>query len=104
ILAITRWREPAERHRKQRPSVVAALKEGFLYLVSMRLLALLLLRHLLFVTAGVSVIALLPLLAKTRLGLDARGFGFLSSCFGVGAIVASMSAHALAARYGIRHS
>ncbi len=104
IFVITGWKETRQRDAGQAASVAKALKEGFLYLLSKRLLALLLLRHLLFITAGVSVIALLPLLAKTRLGLDAKGFGFLSSCFGMGAIVASMSAHSLADRFGIRHS
>ncbi|HWL51391.1 MAG TPA: MFS transporter [Chthoniobacteraceae bacterium] len=104
IFVINRWREPQEPARRKASSIGRAMKEGFLYLRSQRLLALLLIRHLLFITAGVSVVALLPLLAKTRLGLDAKGFGLLSSCFGMGAIVASMTAHSLAARFGIRHS
>jgi len=104
IFVIFRWKETQQRPPRTRGAVFRALKEGFLYLVSKRLLALLLVRHLLFAMAAASVMALLPMLARTRLGLDARGFGLLSSCFGLGAIVASLSAHSLAARFGVRRS
>ncbi len=105
LIVAWRWRE----ERRQRPAgdspaLLRALREGFCYLLTQRLLALLLIRHLLAVTAGYSVISLLPLLIRERFGLGGREFGFLSACFGAGAMIAALSTHSLARRFGIRRT
>jgi hypothetical protein len=44
----------------------------------------------LFTLCGSALCALLPLFARTKLGLDATGYGLLLGCFGVGAIAGTM--------------
>jgi MFS family permease len=44
----------------------------------------------LFTLCGSALWALLPLFARTKLGLDATGYGLLLGCFGVGAIAGTM--------------
>lgn len=102
IVTIWTWRESAKFAPKAAQTcILSALREGFGYVLSHHTLALLLLRHLLFMIASYSLIALLPLIVKTRFHLDAKGYGLLAACLGAGAIVSSFTAHANSHRFGV---
>ena len=49
-----------------------------------------LLRVILFITPGMVLWALLPLIASQRLGLGAAGYGALFGALGAGAIIAAL--------------
>jgi MFS family permease len=51
----------------------------------------LIIRNLAFSVCASAFWALLPVIARDQLGLGAGGFGLLSACFGIGAIVGAMS-------------
>ncbi len=103
IVVVYRWRgEHLPPRPEKREAMLGAMKEGARYVVHRPLLVWLLFRHLCAIAGGFSVMTLLPLLARGRLHLEAEGYGFLSAAYGVGAVVAAVSAHAISSRWGLR--
>jgi len=92
IIVLFRWRRtprppsglPSER-------LFGATAAGLRYVrVSPRLLALLA-RSAIFVTCASALWALLPVVARQRLGLDSSGYGVLLACLGLGAVAGAFS-------------
>jgi MFS family permease len=71
---------PAER-------VIGAMRTGLRYVRYAPPLRAVLVRTVVFVFGGSALWAVLPLIARDRLGLGASGFGLLLACFGMGAVI-----------------
>src|SRR4029450_5450173 len=78
--------QPASQDRRER--FVPALRAGGRYVWHEPIVRRILLRVILFITPGMVLWALLPLIASQRLGLGAAGYGALFGALGAGAIVA----------------
>ena len=72
-----------------REHVFAAVRAGGRYVVHSPVLLALIVRAALFVFPAGALWALLPLVARFRLGLGSAGYGLLLGCVGVGALVAA---------------
>jgi len=98
VLALLRWkRAPSE------PGATGFLEgvaTGLVYVRQARDLQLIMLRSVLFFLPASVLLALLPLLARNHLHLDAAGFGALSSAFGGGAVLGAFILPSLRRRFG----
>ncbi|HXD65790.1 MAG TPA: MFS transporter [Solirubrobacteraceae bacterium] len=72
-----------------REHVFAAVRAGGRYVVHSPILLALIVRAALFIFPAGALWALLPLVARFRLGLGSAGYGLLLGCVGVGALVAA---------------
>lgn len=104
ILVALRWKPKAKFSTARRNSgnIAKVVLDGLLYVHSHRLLFWLLIRNLLLNTFISAALALLPLLAKEKLGLGAEGFGMLLTAFGSGCFLGAFFAHLLQRAIGIR--
>jgi hypothetical protein len=87
IFVIHRWpRKPA---RRQVPSehLIGAMRAGVRYARHSPILKAILVRSGLFVFFASSLWALLPIVARDRLGLGAPGYGLLVGCLGTGSLI-----------------
>jgi MFS family permease len=89
-IALLFWRRPPGGSEVRRERFVPALRAGGRYVWHEPVVRRILLRALLFVTPGMALWALLPLVASQRLGLGAAGYGALFGALGAGAIVAAV--------------
>jgi predicted MFS family arabinose efflux permease len=88
-LALLFWRQPPEGSQDRRERFVPALRAGGRYVWNEPIVRRILLRVILFITPGMVLWALLPLVASQRLGLGAAGYGALFGALGAGAILAA---------------
>jgi MFS family permease len=89
-VALLRWRRPAAEASNRRERFVPALKAGGRYVWHDPVVRRILGRIVLFVVPGVALWALLPLVARQRLGLGADGYGALFAALGTGAILGAL--------------
>jgi MFS family permease len=89
-IALLFWRRPPIGSEVRRERFVPALRAGGRYVWHEPVVRRILLRAMLFITPGVALWSLLPLIASQRLGLGAAGYGVLFGALGVGAIVAAV--------------
>jgi MFS family permease len=89
-IALLFWRRPPAGSEVRRERFVPALRAGGRYVWHEPVVRRILSRVMLFITPGVALWALLPLIASQRLGLGAAGYGVLFGALGVGAIVAAV--------------
>jgi len=87
IVVVYRWRREAPRAMLPAERVIGATRAGIRYARHAPLLVAVLVRTGLFIICGSAFWALLPVIARRDLGLDALGYGGLLGCFGFGAIV-----------------
>jgi MFS family permease len=88
-IALLFWRRPPPGSDVRRERFVPALRAGGRYVWHEPVVRRILLRATLFITPGVALWSLLPLIASQQLGLGAAGYGALFGALGVGAIVAA---------------
>ncbi|HKA53646.1 MAG TPA: MFS transporter [Candidatus Binatia bacterium] len=81
-----RWRRTAPVSRWPAEHVLGAIRAGLRYVRYAPPLRAVLVRAGVFIVCGSALWALLPLVARTQLGLDATGYGLLLGALGVGAI------------------
>jgi MFS family permease len=81
--------------------VNAAIKEGIAHIIQTQQLRRLAIRLALVMGATASLAALLPVVAKSSLGLGASGFGLLSGALGVGSVLAVWLLPSVRARMSI---
>ncbi len=81
-----RWKRPAESRELPREPFPGAVRTGVRYVRHTPQMVSVLVRVGLFVFAGSALWALLPLVARQRLGLSAGGFGLVVTAFGIGAV------------------
>ncbi|MFN8052161.1 MAG: MFS transporter [Acidimicrobiales bacterium] len=86
VTVIATWRRDAPEAGLPAEHVASAIRTGLRYTRHSPSLLVLLGRLALFVAFSSSLTALLPLLARTRLGVTAGGFGLLEAALGVGAV------------------
>ncbi|HKK27373.1 MAG TPA: MFS transporter [Gemmatimonadota bacterium] len=83
---LARWRRPAEDTGLPAEPFPGAVRAGLRYVRHTPQMVSVLVRVGLFVFAGSALWALLPLVARARLGLSAGGFGLVVTAFGLGAV------------------
>jgi MFS family permease len=91
IFALLEWKRPASVAGMPAERLFGALRSGFRYARHAPLLQRVLLRQLTFFPFASAVWALLPLIASTELGGDARVYGALLGGIGAGAIAAMLA-------------
>jgi MFS family permease len=89
-IALLLWRRPSAASQARRERFVPALRAGGRYVWHEPVVRRILLRVVLFITPGMTLWALLPLIATQRLDLGAAGYGALFGALGAGAIVAAL--------------
>lgn len=89
-VALLRWRRPATVSTTSRERFASALRAGGRYIWNEPMVRRILLRTILFVAPGAVLWALLPLLARQIMGLEAGAYGALFGALGAGAIVAAL--------------
>jgi MFS family permease len=89
-VALLFWRRAPAESEAPRERFVPALRAGGRYVWHEPVVRRILLRVMLFITPGMALWALLPLVASQRLGLGAAGYGALFGALGAGAIVAAL--------------
>jgi len=78
-------------HRPEQPERFwPAMRSGFRYVRHSPQVLKLMLRSFWFTLPMMAILALLPLLATQRLGMDAQGYGLLFACQGAGAVVGGL--------------
>jgi MFS family permease len=90
-LALLFWRRPPAGSQDRRERFVPALRAGGRYVWHEPIVRRILLRVILFITPGMVLWALLPLVASQRLGLSSAGYGALFGALGAGAILAAFA-------------
>ncbi|MFB9236329.1 MFS transporter [Plantactinospora siamensis] len=88
--ALFRWRPSAARAVEVPERFTAALRAGGRYVRHSPIVRRLLRRALVFLVPGSALWALLPLVARNRLGLASSGYGLLLAALGVGAILGGL--------------
>ena len=86
MVVLSRWRRAPRKSAVSAEHVLGAMQAGMRYVRSAPALQALLMRAGIFILGGSALWALLPLLAQSELGLDARGYGGLLGCLGAGAV------------------
>ncbi|WP_067465825.1 MFS transporter [Nocardia amamiensis] len=87
VAALTFWRRPAMDRRLPTERPLAALQAGTRFIRAAPAIRRVLLRSLLFIAPASAVWALLPVIARDRLGLSSSGYGLMLGALGLGAVV-----------------
>jgi Transmembrane secretion effector len=95
LVAVAVTAVPARRLALPREHAVAAVRAGGRYVANSPALLALIVRSIAFVFTAGALWALLPLVARHRLGLGSGGYGLLLGCVGVGALAAATFGPAL---------
>jgi MFS family permease len=88
--ALLFWRRPQSESQSRRERFVPALRAGSRYVWHEPVVRRILLRAMLFIAPAMALWALLPLVARQRLGLGPGGYGALFGALGVGAVVGAL--------------
>ena len=99
ILVLAFWQRPTEVSALPREPFRQATMAGFRYVSLSPNLLKIILRGLLFGVMAISVLALLPLIAKDLLSGSASTYGFLLGFFGLGAVGGALSNSKIRARF-----
>ncbi len=89
-VALLRWRRPPTDDPPNRERFLPALRAGGRYVWHEPVVRRILVRTVLFIAPATALWALLPLVARERLGVGAGGYGALFGALGLGAIVAAL--------------
>ncbi len=90
LFVLLRWKRPAATHKLPPEHFLGALKAGYRYARHAPALRLVLIRAVGFFVFGSALWAMLPLVARRGLGLDAAGYGALLGCMGAGAVIGAL--------------
>ena len=91
LLVLFTWKRPPNVHKLPPEHFVGALKAGYRYARHSSAMRLVLIRSVGFFIFGSALWAMLPLVARRGLGLDAAGYGALLGCMGAGAVVGAVA-------------
>jgi len=103
LAAVMLTRIPARTQDLPREHVTAAIRAGGRYVANSPLLLAVIVRAIGFVFFAGATWALLPLVARFRLGLGSAGYGLLLGCVGLGAVLAATLGPALKRRLSNRY-
>lgn len=84
------WKRPQTAHTLPPEHFFGAIKAGYRYTRHSPAMRLVLVRSIGFFLFGSALWAMLPLVARRGLGLDAAGYGALLGCMGAGAVVGAL--------------
>lgn len=90
LAVLVRWQRPATVHSLPPEHFLGALKAGYRYARHAPALQLVLVRAVGFFLFGSALWAMLPLVARRGLHLEAAGYGALLGCMGAGAVVGAL--------------
>lgn len=90
LAVLLRWKRPANAHSLPPEHFFGAMKAGYRYARHSPALRLVLIRAAGFFLFGSALWAMLPLVGRRGLGLDAAGYGALLGCMGAGAVVGAL--------------
>lgn len=90
LVVLYRWQRPQTAHALPPEHFFGALKAGCRYARHAPALRLVLIRAFGFFVFGSALWAMLPLVARRGLGLDAAGYGALLACMGAGAVLGAL--------------
>ena len=91
VVALLMWRRPKVERDFPAERPLAALQAGTRFIRSAPAIRRVLLRTALFVAPGSALWALLPVIARDRLGLGSAGYGVMLGALGVGAVLGAVS-------------
>jgi hypothetical protein len=104
LFVLARWRRPRETNSLPAERFVGAMHAGLRYVRHAPTFHAVLLRTMAFVSGGISLLALLPVLIKQDTNLGAAHYGVLLGCFGAGAVIAVVLLPALVRRLGVDYT
>lgn len=90
MVVLYRWHRPPRESALPAERMLGAIRAGMRYVRHTPDLRAVLVRSSVFILCGSALWALLPLFARSELGLDATGYGVLLGCLGAGAIVGAV--------------
>jgi len=90
MVVLYRWRRSPRESQSPAEHVLSAMRAGLRYVRYAPTLRAVLVRSCIFIFCGSALWALLPLLARSELGLDATGYGVLLGSLGAGAIIGAV--------------
>jgi MFS family permease len=91
LIAVRAWQKPAPALPGVPERLLAGVRSGLRYARHSPLMRALIVRNLSFSVCASALWALLPVIARDQLALDAGGFGLLSAGFGTGAVTGAMT-------------
>src|SRR5262245_25939356 len=86
IVVLYRWRRAVEKSNLPPEHVLGALRAGFRYVRHTSTIQAVLVRAATFILCASALWALLPVVARRGLGLNAAGYGVLLGCIGLGGV------------------
>jgi MFS family permease len=90
LVVLAKWKRSPAVHNLPPEHVFGALRAGYRYARHSAAMRLVLIRTLGFFLFGSALWAMLPLVGRRELGLDAAGYGALLGCMGAGAVVGAL--------------
>lgn len=90
LVVLLTWKRPQAVHTLPPEHFFGALKAGYRYTRHSSAMRLVLVRAVGFFLFGSALWAMLPLIARRGLGLDAAGYGALLGCMGAGAVMGAI--------------
>jgi MFS family permease len=101
LFVLARWRRRQETSALPAERFVGAMRAGLRYVRHAPTFQAVLLRTMAFVSGGIGLLALLPVLIKQDTNLGPAHYGILLGCFGAGAVIAVVLLPALVGRMGV---
>jgi len=101
IFVMSRWRPVEPLRLLPRENLGRAMAAGVRYATMSPHLRVVILRAGLFGLAGTALLALMPLIARDRIGGGALGFGVLLGAYGIGAVIGALSTARLRAAVNV---
>jgi MFS family permease len=86
LITVYRWRRTSEKSTLPPEHVIGAIRAGLRYIRHTPAIQAVLIRAALFIWCASALWALLPLVARHGLGLNAAGYGVLLGCLGLGGV------------------
>lgn len=99
VVVLVIWRRPVVERDGPPERALAALATGGRYIRSAPFVRRILLRTALFIAPASALWALLPVIAKDKLGLGSSGYGLLLGALGLGAVLGAFTLSRLQARF-----
>ena len=90
LFVLVTWKRPTTRHSLPPEHFFGALRAGYRYSRHSPAMRLVLMRTLAFFVFSSALWAMLPLVGRRELGLDAAGYGVLLGCMGAGAVIGAL--------------
>ncbi len=103
VVVVGRWHRLAPESALPTERFLSAIRTGMRYVIYAPELHAFLIRAFLFAFCASALWSLLPLLARTELGLGSFGYGVLLGCLGAGAVVAALILPAVRQRFSAEH-